>query len=98
MCLMPCLIIVPCPAADVYGSQKHKSNQVSLVKRTKKNQRKQEHKARMEEKAQLLLGDAQMVDAPGAAAGSKKSRRKGKKQPAKGVSDTAAAAAEVMQE
>lgn len=60
----------------------------------------------MAEKAQLLLGDAVMADAPGAAAGSSKGKKRarGKKQVkaqkagAAGTSDAAAAAAEVMQE
>lgn len=88
--------------------QKHKEVKVKLVQRTKKNQRKMEHRARMAEKAQLLLGDAVMADAPGAAAaaGSSKGKKRarGKKQVkaqkagAAGASDAAAAAAEVMQE
>jgi hypothetical protein len=83
--------------------QKHKEVKVKLVKRTKKNQRKTEHRARMAEKVQLLLGDQVMADAPGAAAGSSKriKKLKYKKKAAQGgagASDVAAAAAEVMQE
>jgi len=71
--------------------------------RSKKNQRKQEHRSRVAEKVQLLLGDQEMADAAGAVvvSSSSKGRKKarGKKQAkAASGSDVASAAAEVMQE
>lgn len=76
--------------------QKHKVHKVKLVKRSKKNQRKHEHRSRMSEKAKLLLGDQEMADVPNTAAGkgSKKQRRK------KSVTgkDTAEARDEAMME
>lgn len=82
--------------------QKHKEQKVRLMTRSKKNQRKQEHRSRMAEKAQLLLGDQEMADAAGAVVvSSSKGRKKarGKKQAkAASGSDVASAAAEVMQE
>lgn len=70
--------------------QKHKEHKVKLVKRTKKNQRKADHRARMQDKAKLLLGDADMVDAPGA--GSKARKRAAARGKTKATSSTAAAA------
>lgn len=63
---------------------------MKLVKRTKKNQRKADHRARMQDKAQLLLGDADMVDAPGV--GSKARKRAAARGKTKATSSTAAAA------
>lgn len=81
--------------------QKHVATKVALVKRTKKNQRRAAHRAKMAEQARLTLGDAPMTDAPGAAA----STSKRKKQKGKAAAPATAAAvaagssgAEIMQE
>lgn len=84
-------------------AEKHKEQKVRLMTRSKKNQRKQEHRSRVAEKVQLLLGDQEMADAAGAVvvSSSSKGRKKarGKKQAkAASGSDVASAAAEVMQE